>query len=351
MIRVGIIGLGKIAQTKYLPYLLSFEQAELVAVCDQSQSLTEKVVRAYRLRPETECCVVEELIEHRPDLVFVLTHDHYEISMQLMEAHISICIEKPVCWSSEQILELSKAAKEKQVFIYALYMKQYDPAFQAFCRLIREQGAPLSLQVSCFAGNNKKWCDPQYQLLKEAPEEKKFTKQSLNTAWDQFYENTRREQKRSEGQLLLQLGIHQLNLIHQLLGELRPVQVLCHERNHLQTIHALFENGEGVPIHYTLIPLFSADWLWQETYEAVYADQILRYRPGSPFLKTSESVLDQVFGENGAMKKQTLRFGTEEPFGMMIREILDRYQNAQEDDSLEQALRDLETIESILAME
>ena len=352
MIRVGIVGLGKIAQTKYLPCLLSSKRVELVAVCDQSRSLTEKLVREYRLQLDMGCCSVEELIGRRPDLVFVLNHDHYEISMQLVCAHISICVEKPVCWSSAQIRELSELAKTEQVFVYALYMKQYDPAFQAFCQLLRERETPLSVQVSCYAGNNKKWCDAQYKVLKEDPEEKIFTKQQLEAVWNQFYgADPAKKQRRSEGQLLLQLGIHQLNLMHQAFGNLNVEQVLYHERNHLQTIHALFENCEGVSIHYTLIPLFLADWLWQETYEVVYADRILRYCPGSPFLKTSESILEQVFGENGAMEKQTLRFGVVEPFGIMIQELLDRYQNACGDDSLEQAVRDLETIEAMLAIE
>jgi len=347
MMRIGLVGLGKIAQTKYLPALLDMDHVELTALCEQSSSLAEQTARTFRLPPDIVCGTLSQLIERKPELVFVLTHEHFRICGELLNAGIGVCVEKPLCWSSEQAKSLVERAEQQNIPLFAAYMKKYDPTFQAFQQEIAALGSPLSMDVVCYAGNNKRWCDVQFRISKESREEKAAAKQSLESDWSTFWTETGGLGHREAGQLLLQLGIHQINLLRELLGEIKVQDAVFQKQKGIQTVSTRFLSASGTPVHYTLIPLFSAPWLWTERYEAVYPDRILTYCPGSPFLRTSESTLRQI-GASDVLQDQTRRFGVTEPFSAMMRDIIASADGNISDPSARDAVRDLEIIESIL---
>lgn len=348
--RIGIIGLGKIAQTKYLPVLLRMEQARIVGICDQSESIVKKIIKVYRLPEDTGAVTVEELIQKKPNMVFILTHDHYHLAKMLIEACVSVCIEKPLCWSSKQAIEICDLAEQNNVPVFAAYMKQYDRSFQYLMQILREKGAPLSVSASCYAGNNKKWCDPQYHIAKEEPEEKKRTKKRLEQAWDEFYEEDviRKKQSRTASQLLLQLGIHQLNLIRKMFGEIDVTMTDVQDRDGVCVVHCMLRDRNGTHIQYTLIPLFSGTWMWEEKYEIVYPDEIIIYRPGCPFLISSEATVT-VIGGGSRLEEKCMRAGVVEPFRYMIEDIITMCENGRKDNSVREAIKDIELVESIVS--
>lgn len=347
MITTAIVGLGKIAQTKYLPALLECENASIVSLYDKSMSLTAGICRSCGLDPSVCAKSLEQVIQARPDVVFLLNHDHYEVAKTLLNEGISICVEKPLCWSSVQAEELCALAKSRGARLYAAYMKQFDAAFQEFRRLVQLYGPPLMLNISCYAGNNKRWCDPQYRIIKEQPDEKVDAKKRLKDAWSSFYQAQGRPffQQSGLSQTLLQLGIHQINLLHEILG---PVWV-CSAHNTvdqgIQTFCAILRQNTTT-VNYRLLPLFSGPWLWKESYEAVYPDRILIYEPGSPFLHTSESVLRTIGGDS--MTESSCRFETEDPFRKMIRVIAESHGTDPTLLNPESAVRDIQTIEQLL---
>lgn len=347
MITTAIVGLGKIAQTKYLPALLECENASIAALYDKSMSVTAKICRSCGLDPAVCAESLEHVIQAKPDVVFLLNHDHYEVAKTLLNAGISICVEKPLCWSAIQAEELCALAKARGVWLYAAYMKQFDAAFQEFRRMVQAYGPPLMLNISCYAGNNKRWCDPQYRIIKEQPEEKAAAKRCLKDAWSSFYreEGQQFSHQSALSQTLLQLGIHQINLLHQVLGPVEVCSVHNTAAQGIQTFSAILRR-EDTTVNYRLLPLFSGPWLWKESYEAVYPDRILVYEPGSPFLHTSESVL-RIVGGNG-MADSSHRFEVEDPFRKMIRVIADSHGTDLNLLDPEAAVRDIHTIEQLL---
>lgn len=347
MITTGIIGLGKIAQTKYLPVLLESENIRVTALYDKSASVTAGICQRYALPPSVCANSLEQVIQAKPDVVFLLNHDHYEVAKTLLTAGIGICVEKPLCWSSAQAGELAALAKQRGVPLYAAYMKQFDAAFEEFRRRVQAYGPPLMLNISCYAGNNKRWCDPQYRIIKELPEEKAEAKQNLKEAWNGFYreEGKQFSHQHALSQTLLQLGIHQINLLQEILGQVQVCTARHTLAQGIQTFSAILRR-EDTTVNYRLIPLFSGPWLWQESYEAVYPDKILVYEPGSPFLNTSESVLRVIGGEG--LASSTVRFGVEDPFRNMIRVIADTHGTGAQLLDPEAAVRDIRTIEQML---
>lgn len=345
--RVGVIGLGKIAQTQYIPALLRDERTELSALCDISESLARKSTAVFG---QPECLAVssiEELIARRPQVVFVLTHDHEEIVQRLIDEGISVCVEKPLCWSSAHAAALVTRAREKGVKLYACYMKQFDPTFEAFTEQIRAAGEILSVNVQCLAGNNKKWCDPLFPIQKGCAEEKAVSKQMLSKAWDDFFVG--QTELRPESQLLLQLGIHQINLLHALLGDYSVDACVRRVRAGKLSISAVFSTS-CTPVSFSLVPLFDAPWDWNESYTVICRDRLLCYEPGCPFLGVSMARLRVKDGTNG-LGQSELRAGYGNPFAMMIRAVFDSLDGAKPEEkrlSPEQAIQDLRVVETML---
>ena len=347
--RIGIIGLGKIAQTKYLPILLKHKEVEIIALCDQSDSLVAGIAEQYGINSRLVCQSVNELIMKKPELVFVLIHNHFDVALKLINVGISICVEKPLCWSSEQAESLLKNAKQKHVKIFALYMKQYDKTFITLQNEIKKRGVPLAVNVSCYAGNNKRWCDPLFPIMKESIDEKRYTKEELEHAWNTFFNanSIKEADRKTETQLLLQLGIHQLNLIRKLFGHLRVKDTTFSHNNGICLINTMLKSDDNVIVNYSLIPLFSGAWIWEEKYEIIYPDVLLVYHPGCPFLPISDAYLE-ITEEKGSIYNTTVKSGMKDSFEMMIEHILKCFDSDEDDSSVIDAIEDIKLIEDIL---
>lgn len=349
--RIGIIGLGKIAQTKYLPALVKIARDDIIALYDQSSSLVGRIISRYGFNKEIICYSVDELINREPELVFVLTHNHYEVAKILLENKISICVEKPLCWEVIQAKDLLACAKENHVKIYASYMKQFDQTFKLLQKEITKRGVPLVVNVSCYAGNNKQWCDPLFDIYKESSEEKRYTKQELKESWNAYFLNNSVEgvEHQAESQLLLQLGIHQLNLIRKLFGHLEVRHAIFSHNNSVCTINTMLQGSDNTIINYSLVPLFSGAWVWKEKYEIIYQDALITYHPGCPFLPMSDSWLE-IAEENGNMSNTVIKSGMIDSFELMLRSILKNFYDNEEYTSALEAIEDIKLIEALLTI-
>ena len=172
----------------------------------------------------------------------------------------------------------------------------------------------------------------------------------LKDAWNQFY-SERQETDRTSSQLLLQLGIHQINLLRTLFES--PLEIescIATDEAGTRKISAVF-SSQGHIINYTLIPLFQAPWVWRESFEALYTDKVITYEPGCPFLPTSQAALHVSTGDSETRRTETRLFSFADPFRNMIDSILSAYlQNHAVPDALSAdfAASDIRFIESML---
>ncbi|MFW5973020.1 MAG: Gfo/Idh/MocA family protein [Bacteroidota bacterium] len=109
--RIGIVGLGKIAQKAYLPILAT--RADVVPVlCTRDETTLGRLCRQYRVTDA--CSQVEELSAMDIDAAFVHTATvaHMEVAGRLIESGIDVYLDKPLAYSleeSKQLIELAKA--------------------------------------------------------------------------------------------------------------------------------------------------------------------------------------------------------------------------------------------------
>lgn len=131
-VKVGIIGLGEVAQIIHLPILQSLtDRFEIAALCDISPQLLKVLGKKYNVgRLYTDA---QQLVEQADlDAVFVLNSDEYHAECAIAAAQNKkhVLIEKPMCLTIRQADEIIKARNTFGVQILVGYMRRYAPAFQ-----------------------------------------------------------------------------------------------------------------------------------------------------------------------------------------------------------------------------
>ncbi len=119
MLKVAVIGMGNIGNTHASVYETD-PLAELVAVCDIDRARADKAAAKYGVRAYYS---VDELLKHEQlDAVSVTTAgkenggDHYEPTMQCLEAGLNVLGEKPISNEIEKARAMVKKAEEKGVY-------------------------------------------------------------------------------------------------------------------------------------------------------------------------------------------------------------------------------------------
>lgn len=133
VVRVGLLGLGEVAQAIHLPTLSDLRtRFAITGVFDISPSLMQLVCSRYaNVRSFTSA---RSLIEDRDiDAVFILSSDetHSGFVRMAVAADKHILLEKPACLTVREIDELLTLTADYSKVIFVAYMRRYAPAFLA----------------------------------------------------------------------------------------------------------------------------------------------------------------------------------------------------------------------------
>ena len=113
-VKIGIIGLGGIAQLAHLPLLKQISNAEIAAVSDIKKTQLKNVADKFGVK--NRFTDYREMLEKVPlDAVIIATptDTHYEIAIDCLNAGKHILVEKPVTRNFDEALSIRKLAAEK----------------------------------------------------------------------------------------------------------------------------------------------------------------------------------------------------------------------------------------------
>jgi predicted dehydrogenase len=147
-LRVGVIGTGVIAQVMHLHFLRELaDRYEIVALCDLSAETADGCAHEYGVaRIHTDW---RELLREPLDAVFVLTSgSHAPIAVEAARAGRHVFVEKPMCFSSAEALEMVDEATKAGVTLMVGYPKRYDPAYRRFAEEVALLTEPKLLRVT-----------------------------------------------------------------------------------------------------------------------------------------------------------------------------------------------------------
>ncbi len=143
-LRVGVAGLGAVAQAVHLPLLARLPDSfEIAAICDLSTSLRNAIGDRYGVADANRVGSVERLLEV-PDLdgVILLTSgSHGRDALAALDRGLPVLCEKPLAFTIAEADRLAASPNADRLLLG--YMKAFDPAVVEARRLVDDPATGL----------------------------------------------------------------------------------------------------------------------------------------------------------------------------------------------------------------
>lgn len=136
-IRVGIIGLGGIAQKSHIPALIKHKDVEIVAVCDSNEGTLNKVGNdlgdVRKFTDYQDLLRMEEL-----DVVDICTPNflHRDTTVNALNAGKHVLVEKPIARNAAEGEDMVEAARNSGKKLMVAYCWRWHPGARALKRFI-----------------------------------------------------------------------------------------------------------------------------------------------------------------------------------------------------------------------
>ena len=166
-LRVGVVGLGEVAQVVHLPALESLPDLyEVAAVADISPVLRKVIGDRYGV--ERRYSDVAEMVSKAPlDCVLVLNSDEYHTAsvVAALGAGLHVLVEKPMCLSPREAEEIIEARDRAGRVVMVGYMRRFAPAFEAAKERVRSMGRVNYARVHDIIGRNQLMIDQTVRVV------------------------------------------------------------------------------------------------------------------------------------------------------------------------------------------
>jgi predicted dehydrogenase len=146
-LRLGVIGLGAVAQAVHLPLLAKHpDRFRTTALCDLSPSTCDRLAERLGIDRGRRFGSAAELIEAEDlDAVAILSSgSHGELAAAAAKAGLTIFCEKPLAYTLAEVDALE--ALDPRLMLG--YMKLYDPAVERARELLADRPAPRAIDVT-----------------------------------------------------------------------------------------------------------------------------------------------------------------------------------------------------------
>lgn len=127
--RIGIIGLGDIAQKVYLPILSKHEKVEIVGLMSRSDSTVQKFAELFRIN--NAYTDLSQLFKQEPQAVFIHTptETHADIVNQCLQQGIDVYVDKPLSYEINESFEMVEAAERQGRLLAVGFNRRFAPRY------------------------------------------------------------------------------------------------------------------------------------------------------------------------------------------------------------------------------
>ncbi len=127
-LRIGIVGLGGIAQKAWLPVLSVARDWELVGAFSPTRAKAESVCAMYRMPYVSS---LNELAA-RCDAVFVhsATESHFAVVSELLRAGVHVCVDKPLAAKLGDAEKLVALATRQNLTLMVAFNRRFAPLYR-----------------------------------------------------------------------------------------------------------------------------------------------------------------------------------------------------------------------------
>lgn len=152
VLRVGLVGLGTVAQAVHLPLLARRNDLyRIAAVCDISPALRKHVGERYAVDEKQRYPDLEAMVGSvELDAVFILTPgSHGPAALQALESGLAVFCEKPLAYTCREADALQRVLeRDPRPLLFLGYMKQYDPAVRQLATMLPPPEQVRSVEVT-----------------------------------------------------------------------------------------------------------------------------------------------------------------------------------------------------------
>lgn len=133
--KIGMIGIGDIAQKAYLPVLSHYDDIEL-HLCTRNEDVLKKMAAMYHIEKTYEH--VDALIESGIEAAFIhsSTESHAEIVEKLLDKNIHVFVDKPIAYDGKTSESLVEKAKAKGLILMVGFNRRFAPPYEPLKELV-----------------------------------------------------------------------------------------------------------------------------------------------------------------------------------------------------------------------
>jgi Predicted dehydrogenases and related proteins len=157
MEKIGVIGLGNIAQKAYLPVMATLQDKYEWHLTTRNEAKGKMLEQKYGFKHFHQ--TLDQLIAEKPLAVFVHTptQTHYQIIKQLLTSGINVYVDKPVSEDLAEVEELYHLATKKKLLLTCGFNRRFAPFDQQLKQIadkrtiVSEKIREEALQPTAFA--------------------------------------------------------------------------------------------------------------------------------------------------------------------------------------------------------
>ncbi|MCS3408401.1 Gfo/Idh/MocA family protein [Serratia sp. AKBS12] len=141
-LRIGVVGLGGIAQKAYLPILSQAGEWQLMGGFSPNQQKAQTVCDSYRMR----CFSRLDALAEQCDAVFVhsSTASHFAVVQQLLQQGVHVYVDKPLAETVAQGEQLIELAQTRGKTLMVGFNRRFAPLYR---QLKQQMQQPASLRM------------------------------------------------------------------------------------------------------------------------------------------------------------------------------------------------------------
>ena len=348
-LKIGVVGLGEIAQIIHLPNLQAqADLFEVAAICDISQELLDAMGERYNVPTEHRYTDYHDLARVSDlDAVLIMNSDEYhsDTALAAMQHGKHVLIEKPMCLTRQEARAIIRIRDEAGVQVMVGYMRRYAPAFVLAAQHVRDLEKITYARVRDIIGQNAQFIEQSSVVLrpKDIPPEAMQDRAERASRLVKAAIGDAPEQLVSIYRLLCGLSSHDLSAMRELLGMPRRV-IAAREWDRFLT--ALFD-------YESFTVTFETGVDHNRRFDAhiqVYSDtKDIRLQYNTPYMRHLPTLLFINETEGEAFEERVIRPTFTDPYTM---ELLYFYEvvthNVKPKTSAEDFVHDLELFDMIM---
>ena len=114
-VKIGVVGLGWVAQVIHLPILMKLADAEVVSVCDRDRSKARLVAEKFGVK--RVYYDLQQMLENEDIAAVIIatsTDAHKDTAIACLKAGKDVLVEKPIARTYNEAVAVAEAARESK---------------------------------------------------------------------------------------------------------------------------------------------------------------------------------------------------------------------------------------------